>query len=163
METQQEEQINTTVIEPPPQPTGQTNPGNGTPVGLAPPIFNGDRDKSEEFLDRFLGCELINWDKKIFQVPFTKTALCLSYITGPKVDAWAKSKRIWLHDLVRTGTRKMEDNSLWDDFEADFRAAFTDTDACLTALQKFQELRMTGDDLDTYTAEFERLRETAGY
>jgi Retrotransposon gag protein len=57
----------------------------------------------------------------------------------------------------------MEDDALWDHFKKDFSAAFTDTDAHLTTFQKFQELKMTGDDLNTYVAKFERLRQSAGY
>jgi hypothetical protein len=61
-------------------------------IGTSPPTFNGDRDKSDIFLDKFLGYELINADKKVFQIPYLKVALCLSYITGPKVDAWVNVK-----------------------------------------------------------------------
>ena len=54
--------------------------------GVPPPVFNGDRDKSETFLDKFLGYELVNGDHKSFRVPFMKAALFLSYCNGNKVD-----------------------------------------------------------------------------
>jgi len=57
----------------------------------------------------------------------------------------------------------MMDRSLWDDFEADFRRAYADQDAKLTAYQKLNELRMHGSDIDSYVAEFDRLIDEAGY
>jgi hypothetical protein len=36
--------------------------GQGGLMGLPPSIFNGDRSKSDLFLDKFLGYELINGD-----------------------------------------------------------------------------------------------------
>jgi Retrotransposon gag protein len=52
---------------------------------------------------------------------------------------------------------------LWDSFEHDFRAAYIDSDAKLNTLQKFQELKMIGGDIDSYIATFDRLREESGY
>jgi len=138
-----------------------TNGRSGSLTGAPPPMFTGDRDKSEIFLDKFLGYELANLDAKQFQVPAQKVALCLTYCSGPKIDAWAKMRRVWLRDEARV--RGANDPTLWDDFEADFKAAFTDTDAKLTAAEKLHELHMTGSDIDTYIAEFDRLVGEVGY
>ena len=156
------EQISATVT------TGDTpkNPdANGASKalsGVPPPVFNGDREKSENFLDRFTGYELANIEAKQFRIPFLKTALCLSYINGPKVDAWAKAKRAWLKADQKSGMPLTSDH-FWDDFEADFRAAFTDTDAQITAAEKLHGLKMLGSDIDTYIAEFDHLMGEAGY
>ena len=65
---------------------------------VPPPMFNGDRDKSETFMDKFISYELVNGDAKQFTTLFLKVALCLSYFNGPKVDAWARQKQSWLKE-----------------------------------------------------------------
>jgi Retrotransposon gag protein/Zinc knuckle len=137
--------------------------GKGGLIGLPPPIFDGNRAKSDLFLDKFLGYELLNGESRTFQVPYLKTALCLSYIVGPNVDAWANAKRRWLRDQVKVHGVPQTSDMLWDSFEHDFRAAYIDSDAKLNALQKFQELKMIGGDIDSYIATFDRLREESGY
>jgi len=57
----------------------------------------------------------------------------------------------------------MMDQSLWDNFEADFHRAYTDQDAKLTAYQKLNKLKMHGSDIDSYITEFNRLIDEAGY
>ena len=83
-------------------PANSTDRANGHAnqalSGVPPPMFNGDRDKSETFLDKFTSYELVNGDSKQFTTPFLKVALCLSYFNGPKVDAWARHQRSWLKD-----------------------------------------------------------------
>jgi hypothetical protein len=161
MEAERTEEVAATITAPPDKPA--TNGGKSSLSGVPPPMFNGDRDKSELFLDKFLGYELINANAKQFTTPYLKVALCLSYITGPKVDAWAKQKRAWLQNQYKVHHVPMTSESHWDDFEVDFRAAFTDTDAKITAAKKLNNLKMIGSDIDTYIAEFDRLTDEIGY
>jgi hypothetical protein len=161
MEAERTEEVVATMTMPPDKPA--TNGGKSSLSGVPPPMFNGDRDKSELFLDKFLGYELINADAKQFTTPYLKVALCLSYITGPKVDAWAKQKRAWLQSQYKTHHVPMTSESHWDDFKADFRAAFTDTDAKITAAEKLNNLKMVGSNIDTYIAEFDRLTDKIRY
>jgi len=101
---------------------------------VPPLIFNGDRDKSELFLDKFISYEIVNGDSWQFTTPFLKVALCLSYMNGPKIDSWARHRRLWLKAQKDAGVSMM-DQSLWDDFEANFRRAYAYQDAKLTAYQ----------------------------
>jgi hypothetical protein len=55
------------------------------------------------------------------------------------------------------------DEDLWRVFERDFRSAFTDSQKQLTAHQKFLKVKMVGNSLDEYIAEFEHLRSEAGW
>jgi len=57
----------------------------------------------------------------------------------------------------------MMDRSLWDDFEANFRRAYTDQDTKLMAYSKLNELKMMGSDIDSYITEFDHLIDEAGY
>jgi hypothetical protein len=56
-----------------------------------------------------------------------------------------------------------EDKVLWTLFERDFRNAFTDSQKQLTAHQKFLKVKMQGNALDEFIAEFEHLRSEAGW
>jgi Retrotransposon gag protein len=147
----------------PAQPAQSNGQSKGGLIGLPPPIFDGNRAKSDLFLDKFLGYELINGESRTFQVPYLKMALCLSYIVRPNVDAWANAKRRWLRDQVKAHRVPQSSDTLWDSFEHDFRTAYVDSDAKLNALQKFQELKMIGGDINSYIATFDRLREESSY
>jgi len=98
------EYIGATMSAPAPPPVDPpSNGGSRALSGVPPPIFNGDRDKSELFLDKFTSYEIVNGDAKQFTTPFLKVALCLSYMNGPKVDSWACYQRIWLKDQKAAG------------------------------------------------------------
>ena len=56
-----------------------------------------------------------------------------------------------------------EDEVLWNLFERDFRNMFTDSQKQLTAHQKFLKVKMQGNALDKFIAEFEHLRSEAGW
>src|SRR5712672_1571484 len=97
MDTSGLEYIGATMSTPAPPPANPpSNGGNRALSGVPPPIFNGDRDKSELFLDKFMSYEIVNGDARQFTIPYLKVALCLSYFNGPKVDAWARQHRLWL-------------------------------------------------------------------
>src|SRR5712675_2028444 len=137
--------------------------GNRSLSGVPPPIFNGDRDKSEHFLDKFMSYEIVNGDARQFTIPYLKVVLCLSYLNGPKVDAWARQHRLWLKNCHEQDGIPMTDKSLWEDFELLFRMAYTDQDTKLTAYQKLNDLRMQGSNIDSYIADFDQLVDEAGY
>jgi len=163
MDTSGLEYIGATMSAPAPPPVDPpSNGGSHALSGVLPPIFNGDRDKSELFLDKFMSYEIVNGDSKQFTTPFLKVALCLSYMNGPKIDSWAQHRRLWLKAQKDSGVSIM-DWSLWDDFEADFCRAYADQDAKLTAYSKLNELKMMGSDIDSYIAEFDHLINEAGY
>jgi len=157
------EEVATTVTAP--MPPTETKPANGSQAlsGVPPPIFNGDREKSEHFLDKFMSYEIINGDARQFTIPYLKVVLCLSYFNGPKVDAWARQQCLWLKHHHKQDGVPMTNKSLWEDFELLFRTAYTDQDAKLTAYQKLNELRMQGSDIDSYIADFDRLINEARY
>jgi len=126
-------------------------------------MFNGDRDKSETFLDKFTSYELVNGDAKQFTTPFLKVALCLSYFNGPKVDAWARQQWSWLKDQRDTYGVSMTSPQLWTDFKVAFKNAFTDQDAKLAAYQQLHSLKMQGSDIDSYITDFDRLTSEVEY
>jgi len=80
------EEVAATVTTPTPPTESKPANGNRALSGVPPPMFNGDRDKSEHFLDKFTSYEIVNGDARQFTTPYLKVALCLSYFNGPKVD-----------------------------------------------------------------------------
>jgi len=144
-----------------------TNKANGHSnwalSGVPPPMYNGDRDKSETFMDKFTSYELVNGDSKQFTTPFLKVALCLSYFNGPKVDTWARQKRSWLKEQRDILGVAITDPQLWVNFEDTFKNAFTDHDAKLAAYQQLHSLKMQGSDIDSYIADFDRLISEVGH
>jgi len=157
------EEVTATVTAPvPPAETKLAN-GNHALSGVPPPIFNRDREKSEHFLDKFMSYEIVNGDARQFTIPYLKVVLCLSYLNGPKVDAWARQHRLWLKNCHEQDGVPMTDKSLWEDFKLLFRTAYTDQDMKLTAYQKLNDLHMQGSDIDSYIADFDRLVDEARY
>jgi len=139
----------TTSAPAPPQTQIPTSNGGSHALSRVPlPIFSGDRNQSELFLDKFTSYEIVNGDARQFTVPFLKVALALSYMNGPKVDSWARHKRQWLKSQNTTGVSMM-DRSLWDDFKADFQGAYMDHNAKLTVYQRLNDLRMVGSSVAT--------------
>jgi len=157
------EEVTATVTAPAPPAETKLANGNQALSGVPPPIFNGDREKSEHFLDKFISYKIINGDARQFTIPYLKVALCLSYLNGPKIDAWARQQRLWLKNCHEQDGVLMTDKSLWEDFKLLFRMAYTDQDAKLTMYQKLNDLRMQGSDIDSYIADFNRLIDEAGY
>jgi hypothetical protein len=56
-----------------------------------------------------------------------------------------------------------DDEDLWTWFVGIFRAAYTNTTKSEDALTKLLRLRMKDNDLDTYIATFDHLRNSAGW
>jgi hypothetical protein len=89
---------------------------------------------------------------------------------GPKIDDWVQL--IVGQTVLRVNGRPNEnppvapinnrdDEALWDWFVLAFQQAFTDTTKSEDALSKFLTIKMIGNDLDTYIATFDHLRDTA--
>ena len=76
-------QISTTII---PQ-TQNLAPMNGNSLFGAPlEVFNGNRVKAKEYMHSFKCCWALNEEKTVFNIPYKRVALCLSYMKGPKVE-----------------------------------------------------------------------------
>jgi len=120
------EEVTTTVTAPAPPAETKLANGNRALSGVPPPIFTGDREKSEHFLDKFMSYEIVNGDTHQFTTPYLKVALCLSYFNGPKVDAWARQQCLWLKSHHEQDGVPMTNKSLWEDFKLLFRTAYMD-------------------------------------
>ena len=101
------------------------------------------------------------------KVPLERVALILTYIKGKNVQDW----RTWMINEIKHLTCGApnclaippEDEVLWTIFKRDFRNAFTDSQKQLTTHQKFLKVKMQGNALDKFIAEFEHLHSEAGW
>lgn len=129
-------------------------PSNGL-KGITPTIFNGDRSRSDEFLNELR--QYWRNDNSI-STPFDRVLIALSYIRGPIVDDWVNAQENWLETRINPTTLNhvMEtDEVLWTEFESAFKSAWKDT--AQSAYHQLMKLSMKGLDIDTYTTTFERL------
>ena len=97
-----------------------------------------------------------------FRIPYNRVIMALTYMDGPRVNDWVRARSQWLEDQITNGVAE-NDEALWNTFEQHFRSAFIDTTKKEDALTTMLALQMKGDDLDTYLATFEHLRQSAGW
>ena len=119
--------------------------------GSPPKIFDGERENSENFMDEFDIYTKINRKNDSMKEAYSRVLMCLSFIKGKKVRDWAKGRVVVLDKEVKDGTR-YDDERLWTDFGNAFVEAFTDTTRAQDAYNKLKELKMEGDDLDSYVS-----------
>ena len=89
---------------------------------------------------------------------------------GPKIDDWVRlmieQTALRVNGNVNNvppipPVNNRDDQDLWIWFVRVFRTAFTDTTQSEDALSKLLAIKMQGEDLDTYIATFDHLRDVA--
>ena len=100
----------------------------------------------------------------MFQSPYLHINLALSLIRGPNVNDWIQAQ---IEELCRRlapgGGFTQDQEALWTNFRNTFTAAFTNMTERQQAVTALYNLKMKGDDLDTYVARFHALARKAGY
>jgi hypothetical protein len=76
-------------------------------------------------------------------------------MTSDLMESWKEDQLQQLGDQVNAGTPNT-DELHWQSFEADFRTAFTNTNAAKDARTELTKLKQ-GDSLDEYIARFKQL------
>ena len=140
--------------------------GNGGGMhGNPPTVFTRDHSKSNEFLEDFKVYRMANQGNQTMRIPLERVALILTYIKGKNVQDWRTQMVNEIERLTCRVPNRLaitpEDEILWMLFKRDFRNAFTDSQKQLTAHQKFLKVKMQGNALDKFIAEFEHLRSKA--
>lgn len=125
--------------------------------GSAPKEFDGDRKDSDRFLEEFRVYWKINRMNAAMKEPYSRVLMAISYMKGSKVRNWTRAQVKLLDDRVDNVGYSPADEFLWRTFEKDFKSAYTNTTEKQDAYVKLKHLQMTGDDLDSYTAEHEEL------
>ncbi|KAH9037602.1 hypothetical protein EDB85DRAFT_2142292 [Lactarius pseudohatsudake] len=147
--------------------TGSTPSSGGKLSGNAPRVFDGARDKSKTFVREFDLYRGMNEDAEIMKSPYQHVFLALSFIRRPNVDDWVNGQLADIHAKVAgsatTAAILKNTESLWNDFTATFKSAFTNATEKQDAYQALKTHQMKGSELDTYTAVFRNLAAKAGY
>jgi hypothetical protein len=140
----------------------QTQSNGGGTVGSAPEPFNGDRNRSKDFMRAFVRWWKLNYDKPVFQEPYKRVALCLNYIKGRNVEDWTDNCQTKMDADVAYGRGHNEEHH-WNEFKVAFDLIYTDIGEAVNTEHEIERLRMEKGDLDTYIATFNKLTGLAGY
>jgi hypothetical protein len=134
---------------------------NGNGGGLrekAPKLFDGDRTKSKALISDIRIYFKINRNKFDVKNVYSRVLLALSFIKGPNVVNWMGTQFDQLEeDLVNICGGDEDDEDLWIEFEKRFKRAYISSTAKESAYVKLQSLKMKGDQLDKYIADFSTL------
>ncbi len=87
----------------------------------------------------------------------------LTYIKGSRVNEWVVAVNQWLTRQLQGGIDTM-DERLWNEVAASFHRRFTDNLTKEKAQSNLCEgIKMKGEDIDSYIAEFEEAIRMAEY
>ena len=139
-------------------------------IGKEPTVFDGAWSQSEAFIQEFELYAHVNEDHHSIQQPYRRIFLALSYMKGPKIDDWV---RLMIEQTALQVNRNAnnippilpvnnrDDQDLWVWFIRAFRTAFTDTTWSEDVLSKLLAIKMQGEDLNTYIATLNHLKDVA--
>ena len=130
------------------------------PMGQLPLIFDGDRTKSEAFLDTLKAYFCLNHQVPTFNSYLTRIALALMLIQGPLVQEWTRTLRDWLDDR---DPLQEDEKSTWDQFTHQFMVSFMVTQKDQRAQNQLENLKMKWPEIDQYIMDFEKLSREASY
>ena len=111
-------------------PTGGGGGGNPIPPhdklsGQQPTIFEGDRHKSEAFMQEWNIYRGINQFTPQMTNLFSRTLMFLSFIKGDKVQEWTQEQLCWAVDYVAQAVSNNNHEYLWTTVSNTFFRAFT--------------------------------------
>jgi hypothetical protein len=132
--------------------------------GTAPAVFTGDQSRSEAFWNEFHQYRLLNRNNDSISIPFFRVLTTLSYIKGPMVEDWVNAQDEELKqctDNTKPGSVRKNDEILWQEFEAAFKGAWTDTTKVQSAYNQLMNLKMKDLNVDTYNTMFAWLANAA--
>ena len=125
-------------------------------MGALPIIFQGDRDKADDFVDALKHYLRLNRETPPLNTYIGKVALALTLIQGPDVVDFTREQGDILDNAF-------EDRDVWDDFIAAFEARFQDTQRETKAMIALERLKLERDHVDEYVRKFRALAREAGY
>ena len=139
--------------------TNQPAQGDGKPMGALPMIFEGDCSKAESFLREFSTYLLVNYDIPALASFIKRIVIALTCIKGPEVNQWMQQQLKWLMMLQPADNT----HATYQQFIANFRACFMDSQKAQRARIELQTLKMTWPEIDEYILKFESITHEAGY
>ena len=144
----------------------QNPPSNGGMRGVPPTIFDGTRNRADDFMGQFRWFKMVNRTHETMKIPYDRVLTALTYMRGPLINDWIDQQEKKLDarvDTTKRGHVQETDEVLWNEFEAAFLAAWTDTSKKQNAYDQLMRLTMNRWDVDTYIATFDHLALAAGW
>ena len=152
---------------PPPGPLPRL-PQNPNPIGedeeplqgKEPPIFEGDRQKTDHFLHELRLYQFVNAMHPVMVNPWQKVAHALTYVSGPNVYEWKRSAENWILSIPAPSA---PNKTVYEDFEEEFIESWTDTNESHRATTALDKLRMKDEKINEYITTFAELARKALY
>ena len=135
---------------------GNAAGGNTRAMGALPIIFQGDRDKANDFVDALKHYLRLNRETPPLNMYIGKVVLALTLIQGPDIVDFTREQGDILDNTF-------EDRDVWDDFIAAFEARFQDMQRETKAMIALERLKLERDHIDEYVRKFQALAREAGY
>ncbi len=162
----------------PPGPPGRGSPGGGGPaagapaqlqpitaaanvkaMGKDPPLFKGQREKADTFMNEVEKYLTLNYDVAGFNSPKKKVTLILTFMQGPEVKEWTRGMLQWIQQIDDQSNM----DNIWRIFCQRFHNRFQDTQADSMARKDLTQLKMRFPYIDSYISDFEQLIRKALY
>ena len=112
---------------PPPRLPQNLNPigaDEGPLQGKKPPVFEGDRQKTDHFLHELHLYQFVNATHPVMTNPWQKVAHALTYVNGPNIYEWKRSAENWILSIPAPSA---PNKTVYEDFEEEFIESWTDT------------------------------------
>ena len=143
-----------------PQNPNLVRPDEESLQGKEPPVFDGDRQKTDHFLHELHLYQFVNATHPIMMNPWQKVAHTLTYVNGPNIYEWKRSAENWILSIpAPSAPNKM----VYEDFEEEFIKSWTDMNKPYHTAIKLNKLRMQHDNIDEYITKFAELARRALY
>src|SRR5882757_2320800 len=136
---------------------------DGSLKGKVPETFDGDRTKTQEFINSFALFFMTNEENSHMKNPYKRCTYFLGLFSGEKVDDWVEDQTEILQNKTSRNSDPISktDETLWTDLLAAFHGAFAHTGKVEEARTNLDKLEMEGDLIDEYIAKFENLLKRA--
>src|SRR6266403_951054 len=132
---------------------------DGQLKGKVPDTFDGDRTKTENFMNSFDLFWMTNDENSAMKIPYKQCTYFLGLLSRAKVDDWVydQTKVLLKKVTCRSDPIKKTDENLWEDLKDAFTRAFANTSKIEDAKIALSKVEMEGDQINKYIAKFEGL------
>jgi hypothetical protein len=125
--------------------------------GVVPSKFNGDRSRTEDFLHEFKRYARMNAGADIMRDPYKKCDFFLSLMEGEDTRGFVYQQGDWLDRVIDDPDELPWRMNAWQALEAEYKKAFIDYAEQEKANDDLRKLRMKGENVDAYIAQFRQL------
>ena len=132
---------------------------DGQLKGRVPDTFDGDRTKTQTFMNAFDLFWMTNEDNTAMKIPYRRCTFFLGLLQGPRVEDWVVEQAKELRSKTSRCSDPIakNDEDLWEDLKQAFENNYAHTGRVEEARANLAKLKMDGDLIDDYISSFENL------